>query len=153
MKKIITVFLCVLFVFSFAACSQNSGNNASADEATQKPIIQNNITDSDQMMTVESEIGTLNYPKKWEGKVSFESDKDKVEAFSGKVKLFSVYFGGQNGLLYGTLHLDSGDKELRYEMYDIDSKSENAEDLFSMQEDINVIFQYLIEEGKLTANI
>lgn len=152
MKKIIAAFLCVLFVVSLAACGQNNVNHATADEATQKPIIQNNITDSDQMMTVESEIGSLNYPKKWEKMVTFESGKDKVEAFSGDVKLFSVYFGGQKGILYGTLHLDSGNKELRYDMYDIDSKAKNADDLFAMQEDVNVIFQYLIDEGKLTVN-
>lgn len=148
MKRVLSVILCALFVLSLAACGQNAADKATSDEA---PIVQKNITDSDKMMIVESEIGDLSYPKKWEGKVSFTTDKEKVEASRGDVKLFAVYFGGENGDLYGTLHLESGDIELRYEMFDIDKAAENQDELYSMQEDINVIFQYLIEQGKLTA--
>lgn len=146
MKKIISVILCVMFALSLAACGQNSADKATSDEPA---IVRNNIAENDDMMTIDSEIGQLKYPAKWKDKVAFSADKDMVTASCGDVKLFTLYFGGNKGDVFGTLHTDNGDKELRYEMYDISEEAKANEDLFAMQEDMNVICQYLIEEGKL----
>lgn len=146
MKRFIAVILCALFVLSLAACGQNT-----ATDSNEPPIVQKNITDSDEMTTIESAIGTLYYPKKWDGRVDFAGNDEMIEATCGEAKLFALYFDGDQGDVYGTLTLESGNIALRYELFEIDDEAENAEDLYAMQEDINVIFQYLIDEGKLTA--
>ena len=101
-------------------------------------------------MEVDSPIGTLYYPEKWKDDITFQVNGDQFEALYYENPLFTLYFGGEKGDLYGTVKYDGADIELRYEMHDLDSTHENYETMISMQEDINIIFQYLIQEGRLT---
>ena len=149
MKKLISIVLCMFVVFFLNACGQGNNESIESSETSVKSIIQNNITDSDRMMNVETSIGVLKYPEKWKDKISFDAEDDKVNFNCGNIKLFTLYFGGEKGEVFGTLHLDNGEIPLRYEMYTIDTKSKNYNELSAMQEDVNVIFQYLISEGKL----
>lgn len=151
MKKTISILLCILMLASLAACSAKKTPQATDAAAGDEPaIIANNITDSEDMMEVDSPIGTLCYPKKWKDDITFQVNGDQFEALYYDNPLFTLYFGGEKGDLYGTVKYDGADIELRYEMHDLDSTHENYETMISMQEDINIIFQYLIQEGRLT---
>lgn len=151
MKKTISILLCILMLASLAACSAKKTPQATDAAAGDEPaIIANNITDSEDMMEVDSPIGTLYYPKKWKDDITFQVNGDQFEALYYDNPLFTLYFGGEKGDLYGTVKYDGADIELRYEMHDLDSTHENYETMISMQEDINIIFQYLIQEGRLT---
>ena len=151
MKRLISAALCMLLMFSLTACSQGNGESTASSATSVNSMIQNNIIDSENMMNIETSIGVLKYPEKWKGKVSFDAENDKVNCHCGDVALFTLYFGGEKGDTFGTLSLDGETKPLRYEMNTIDPKSKNFNELCAMQEDMNVIFQYLISEGKLTA--
>ena len=151
MKKTISILLCILMLASLAACSAKKTSQATDAAAGDEPaIIANNITDSEDMMEVDSPIGTLYYPEKWKDDITFQVNGDQFEALYYENPLFTLYFGGEKGDLYGTVKYDGADIELRYEMHDLDSTHENYETMISMQEDINIIFQYLIQEGRLT---
>lgn len=151
MKKTISILLCILMLASLAACSAKKTPQATDAAAGDEPaIIANNITDSEDMMEVDSPIGTLYYPEKWKDDITFQVNGDQFEALYYENPLFTLYFGGEKGDIYGTVKYDGADIELRYEMHDLDSTHENYETMISMQEDINIIFQYLIQEGRLT---
>ena len=151
MKKTISILLCILMLASLAACSAKKTPQATDAAAGDEPaIIANNITDSEDMMEVDSPIGTLYYPEKWKDDITFQVNGNQFEALYYDNPLFTLYFGGEKGDLYGTVKYDGADIELRYEMHDLDSTHENYETMISMQEDINIIFQYLIQEGRLT---
>ena len=151
MKKTVSILLCILMLASLAACSAKKTPQATDAAAGDEPaIIANNITDSEDMMEVDSPIGTLYYPEKWKDDITFQVNGDQFEALYYENPLFTLYFGGEKGDLYGTVKYDGADIELRYEMHDLDSTHENYETMISMQEDINIIFQYLIQEGRLT---
>ena len=152
MKKTISILLCILMLASLAACSAKKTPQATdAAAAGDEPaIIANNITDSEDMMEVDSPIGTLYYPEKWKDDITFQVNGNQFEALYYENPLFTLYFGGEKGDLYGAVKYDGADIELRYEMHDLDSTHENYETMISMQEDINIIFQYLIQEGRLT---
>ena len=159
MKKRIALILCILMIFALAACSDKKASDdkdsAAAQDATEVKndvVVDNNITDTNEMIYVETSIGNLYYPTKWAEDVSFDVSIDQVDASCGDVELFTIYFGGKKGDLYGVLTKDKK-TELRYEMYEIDADAEDADDLCAMQDDINVIFQYLIQEGKLEESI
>lgn len=120
-------------------------------EVSEKPaIIENNVTDSADMMEVDSPIGTLYYPVKWKEDIAFQVNGNQFIALYYDIPLFTLYFGGDKGYLYGTVTNDGVETELRYEMHDLDSEHAEYETMSIMQEDINIIFQYLTEEGKLT---
>ena len=151
MKKTISILLCIVMLLGLAACGAKNDPNGSGSAAEDVPeIIANNVTDSEDMMEVDSPIGTLYYPEKWKDDITFQVNGNQFEALYYDNPLFTLYFGGEKGDLYGTVTYDGEDIELRYEMHDLDSTHENYETMISMQEDINIIFQYLIQEGRLT---
>ncbi len=155
MKKMMILLVCAVLALGTAACRQKSqstekkASSATTDSA-EASIIQKNVTDTAEMTAIKTAYGDLSYPSKWDKDVTFTVSDQQVDAACGKVKLFSLYFGGSKGEPYGVLHADDRDIDLLYEMYDIDPMQERADDLSAMQEDINVIFYCLEEEGKLT---
>ena len=166
MKNTISFLLCIIILLGLAACDvkdtkkeSNSAvvkpsiiaNDATNPDLGDKPaIIANNVTDSADMMEVDSPVGTLYYPEKWKDDVVFQVNGDQLVALYHDIPIFTLYFGGEKGFLYGTVNHDGVDTELRYEMHDLDSEREDYETMSIMQEDINIIFQFLTQEGKLT---
>ena len=166
MKNTISILLWIIILLGLAACDakdtkkeSNSAvvkpsiiaNDATNHDSGDKPaIIANNVTDSADMMEVDSPVGTLYYPEKWKDDVVFQVNGDQLVALYHDIPIFTLYFGGEKGFLYGTVNHDGVDTELRYEMHDLDSEREDYETMSIMQEDINIIFQFLTQEGKLT---
>ena len=151
MKKTISILLCIMMQLGLAACGTKNDPNGSGSAAEDVPeIIANNVTDSEDMMEVDSPVGTLYYPEKWKDDIVFQVNGDQFVGLYYDIPLFTLYFGGETGDLYGTLKYDGADIELRYEMHELDSTHQDYETMIAMQEDINIIFQYLIQEGRLT---
>lgn len=150
MKKAITILMCLVLLAGLAACSAKNNPQGSGPEESQPPIIENNVTDSEDMMEIDSPVGKLRYPAKWKDDVTFQAADGQITALYYDDPLFTLYFGGEQGDLFGTVKQQDGTEiALRYEMNELDSNSEDFETMSSMQEDINVIFQYLTQEGKL----
>lgn len=155
MKRIFALLLCIGIAAVFAACGSN-GENATPDSASSNsssihPSNGNNVIDPNEtFFTIETEYADLSYPEKWQKKVSVEVSKDKVSFSTAdkKVKLFDLCFGGKDGYVIGDLN-DKKTAELRAVSYNIDSKVNNFDECCAMQEDMNVIIQKLINEGKL----
>ncbi len=153
MKKLLTILMCVLLIACLVACgadntTQKIGSTASEEikiPSITNPIINNNITDSSDMMEIDSPVGKLYYPEKWKDDVVFQVNGNQLVALYDDIPIFTLYFGGEKGFLYGTVNHDGVDTELRYEMHDLDSEREDYETMSAMQDDINVIFYYLTE--------
>lgn len=148
MKKAITILMCVVMLAGLAACGagntpQGSGSAASAEDKA--PIVNNNITDTSDMMEIESPVGKLSYPAKWQDQVTFTSTDGQIDAMYEDVPLFTIYFGGEQGEVFGTVEQNGEEVTLRYEMYDLDVEAEQYETMSAMQDDINVIFYYLTQ--------
>ena len=155
MKKAVVILLCAAMLACLAACGgtkQESpeGSGMPGGEVENSAVLENNISDTTDMILVETPIGRLCYPAKWADDVRFDVSEQQVTAFCGDVKLFALYFGGETGDLFGTLKLNDTETELRYEMFDLDASREDIDILSAMQDDINVIFQYLIQDGLLS---
>lgn len=153
MKKLISILLCVVMLACLAACgtdntTQKNGSTASDEikiPSISNPIVNNNITDSSDMMEIDSPVGKLYYPAKWQNDVRFTSSETQVDASFEDVPLFTIYFNGDQGEYYGTLERNGEEVTLRYKMYDMDVEAEKFETMSAMQDDINVIFYYLTE--------
>ena len=141
MKKTIAILLCAVLLLGLAACSTK--NAAAGSEENQPEIVSNNITDTADMMSVDSPIGTLYYPEKWKDDVEFQVTDTQLDALYYETPLFTIYFGGDKGDVYGTVQHDGEEITLRYELYDLDIEDPDIETMGAMQDDINVIFYYL----------
>ena len=155
MKKTVLLVLCGIMLFSLAACAgtktESPGESASpqGSEVENTNLLDNNISDTNNMIAVETSIGKLYYPAKWADDVRFDVGDQQVTASCGDVQLFTLYFGGETGNYFGMLKQGDTETELRYAMYDLDTSREDIDTLSAMQDDINVIFQYLIQDGVL----
>ena len=127
MKKVLTILMCVLLIACLVACgadntTQKNGSTASEEikiPSITNPIVNNNITDSSDMMEIDSPVGKLYYPAKWQNDVRFTSSETQVDASFEDVPLFTIYFNGDQGDYYGTLERNGEEVTLRYKMFDI----------------------------------
>lgn len=166
MKKVMLSLMCAVMLACLAACGteetpKGSGSAISgevkiptinqtvtaASEESKLPIINNNITDSSDMMEIESPVGKLYYPIKWKDDVTFTTADGRVDAMFEGTPLFTIYFGGDQGDVFGTVEQNGAEVTLRYELYELDAKGEQFETMSAMQDDINVIFYYLTQVG------
>ena len=153
MKKVLTILMCVLLIACLVACGADNTTKKNGSTASEEikipsitnPIVNNNITDSSDMMEIDSPVGKLYYPAKWQNDVRFTSSETQVDASFEDVPLFTIYFNGDQGDYYGTLERNGEEVTLRYKMYDMDVEAEKFETMSAMQDDINVIFYYLTE--------
>ena len=145
MKKTISLLLCIVMLLGLAACGAKNASQAASSEENQPEIVSNNITDTADMMSVESPIGTLYYPEKWKDDVEFQVTDTQVDALYYETPLFTIYFGGDKGDVYGTVQHDGEKITLRYELYELDSEDADIETMGAMQDDMNVIFYYLTQ--------
>ena len=150
MDRIVALVLCLCFVFALTACGGGSSGGSSNGDNQSTEIQKSNVINPDEeVFVIKTDYCDMKYPSKWKkAKVDVTPEKVSFTTANGKVKLFDLCFGGKDGYVYGTL---TGDKpiELRVVSYDIKPDSKNFEELCAMQDDMNNILQYLIDEGKL----
>ena len=150
MKRILTVLICICMVMGLAACASKQPGASTPESSAEN----SNIVDpNEEMFTIETDYAQLQYPLKWQDQVQIDVSAEKV-CFSVKdedVKLFDLCFGGEEGYVFGTLKGENP-VELRVVTYDIDENLERFDDYCAMQDDMNVIFQLLIDSGELKAD-
>lgn len=153
MKKIIVLLLCLCMATAFVACDEGSGTSTADSAATHDSSAVNVIDPNENVFVIHTDYCDMKYPSKWEKEVKVDVSAEKVSftTADGKAKLFDLCFGGNEGYIYGTL-TGENPVEIRVVSYDIDAKQEEFDDYCAMQEDMNVILQYLIDEGKLKAD-
>ena len=109
---------------------------------------------------IETSVVDLYYPKKWEDKVRIEKvsgDIQMVQFFAileGKpeVHLFDICFGGEDGYTLGYLNPDKSNPiEVKIISYDFEFgeewTTEEVNDIYSMQYDINYILGMLLKKA------
>lgn len=109
---------------------------------------------------IETSVVDLYYPKKWEDKVRIEKvsgDIQMVQFFAtleGKpeVHLFDICFGGEDGYTLGYLNPNKSNPiEVKIISYDFEFgeewTTEEANDIYSMQYDINYILGMLLKKA------
>lgn len=114
-------------------------------------LIDQIITDTEkETFTIETNIVTLHYPKKWQDVVDVKITDNLVKFSTGEIPLFDISFEEGTGDLLGYY-----DNEPIYLItYSIDEESMNSDEYFkylSMQHDINVIIDYLLKDSKFAS--
>ncbi len=88
---------------------------------------------------IKTSLVDLYYPQKWENKVKTEVLDDMVKFSCEDTPLFDIVFGGDKGVLIGSFD--------GTEIYIVDYPLKDNE-MKNMQEDVNVIINYLQKEEK-----
>ena len=123
------------------------------EQKTTEPTV---IPEDDSPSDLDTPYGTLKYPARWDAYLVTKTDKDDGYSvkFSAKIgshdeeHLFTVYFGGEEGIEAGTVK-DSSGKEvvLRLAIPDLELDGSWSEDerltLLAMQEDMNYLLSNL----------
>ena len=85
----------------------------------------------------------MKYPAKWQDKVEISVSDEGVKFSASGVPLFDLVFAEGDGFLLGTYNGTP--------IYIVDYPVE-TEEMLAMQEDVNVILQYLIEDSNFKIN-
>lgn len=108
------------------------------------------IEDEDtSVFAIETPLTTLYYPEKWKERVTVDVLEDVVKFSSEGIPLFDLRLGGDEGALLGSYN----GIEIRIISYDMDQNGlseERFNELCIMQEDVNVILQYLAEDSRFS---
>lgn len=100
---------------------------------------------------IPTSVITLKYPVKWKDKVTVDVTDTAVFFSYNGTKLFDICFTECNGDLYGMC----GDTPVYIMPYDINSDSvtpEEYNELFAMQDDMNVILRSLSDDSNFISN-
>lgn len=99
----------------------------------------------DSVFGIETSVGTLYYPEKWKDQVTVDVSDSAVKFSANGIQLFDLLFGDGEGYLLGTYN----GTEIRVVSYEIEQEGlseQELNDLWAMQEDVNVILQHLMED-------
>lgn len=93
----------------------------------------------------------LLYPERWKDAVTVTTVAGEPYTVKFVLKkdgtpLFDLMFGGEKGILLGTLIRKDGNVVLRSQSYAFDPEREDYDTCCMIQEDLNVILQHLMEE-------
>lgn len=135
-----TILLALVMLLTITACNikENAENNGSETDTTSTGEI--NMEDSTFSILV---CGlTLKYPLKWQDKVSVTTSENRVCFAYGDTKLFDLTFNTDEGDILGTVE---GEEYTVIRMVSYSFETENQE-LYAMQEDVNVILQNLMND-------
>lgn len=112
----------------------------------------NEIVEDESTFDIETRVTTLKYPKKWFDKVTITGYEDRVTFAYKNEMLFDLSFvDGNEGFLLGTysgIPIYIIDYEIKEDNYTEDE----VFDMYCMQEDVNVILQYLMEDPNFIIN-
>ena len=92
---------------------------------------------------IRTDVVTLKYPAKWKDAVQTEITETGVKFSNNGTPLFDLIFSECDGYLLGTYK----DTPIYIVDYPVETDEQAA-----MQEDVNVILQYLMEDPKFTIN-
>lgn len=119
-----------------------------------------NISDDEEGFLIETPIVNLYYPKRWENQVHVETLEGEIcivqffAAFEGKgkVQLFDIAFGGEEGYTLGYFEDKKNEKiAINIISYDFelgqDWTSEEKDSIYTMMEDVNFIINRLENES------
>lgn len=162
MKKILLFVMAVLMITSaFAGCNQNTAT-ATPDSVTgtETPKF---YSSGKETFEIETEYGTLVYPKKWEDScvTEIKTGDPYIVSFLAvvkdeKVPVFDVAFGTkpEESFQVGILSTDKGDVDV----YIVDHSGKFTKkypqtgypELYEMSEDMNEVISGLISRYKMT---
>ena len=104
-----------------------------------------------EVFPIETGLATLYYPKKWLDSVTVDVSDDAVDFTCAGIELFKIHLGSGKGIMLGKYN----GSPISFETFEIDSSGHEQEVydmLCSMQEDFNVIYQYLRLDENFTAD-
>ena len=139
-------YISVLLVLAFCVFMMFScGDNNTVDETTGSTVGMDNRTSESQNAAQETEavfdidtrIVTMKYPAKWREDVQIDVSDDGVRFSNNGTALFDLLFHECDGYLLGSYNGTP--------IYIIDYPVDDAEQA-NMQEDVNVILQYLMDD-------
>lgn len=99
---------------------------------------------------INTAFGKLYYPERWKDKVTTKSAEKSVSFISDGVEVFALQLGGDKGFRVGKFN----GADLRLVTFEFDKKKLSAaryDELCAMQEDANVVLEYLEKETAFSA--
>ena len=146
MKKILIMGLVLTMALSMSACGKKEEKTQDDTAAVTVESESAEETTSEEE-TVETFTITacgldLKYPLEWQDKVTVTTEENRVDFACGDVKLFDLTFNTDEGYVLGTVE---GDEYTVIRIVDYDIETEDNE-LYAMQEDVNVILQNLMND-------
>lgn len=172
MKKHLIIMVAICCTFLLSSCQRQAEQNGAVQsetgasiytgglaekDAADEEIMDRIFDDSGTTYNIDSAIASLSYPDKWKDFIETEQTDNAISFFGmvpahDRMLLFTLEFGESDGYLLGTLNgTDISIVEGTLEFDDSWSEAER-EEIYAMQEDVNVILQGLIEtEGFVIA--
>ena len=149
MKKFFPVILGLMLLVSLVGCgTQKEEDSVSATTLPPSESNEQNVSSENENNTfvIEAAGLKLQYPLRWQEQVSIDVDTNTATFSFENEKLFTLFFNcPDKGNVLGTV---CGDKNIVITILDYDVSNDNA---VSMQEDVNVILQHLIEDYDFVA--
>lgn len=105
---------------------------------------------SDEVFEIKTPVVSLFYPKKWEDKITVDTDENTVRFSYEQISLFDISFGGDNGEVIGSYK----DIPVLLDEHIIDKDAvtdEQFKTMSAMKEDINVIIEYLRKDSEFVS--
>lgn len=99
--------------------------------------------EDNSVFEIKTDLVTLYYPNKWKDKVTVKVDGKTVSFMADKRKIFDLCFEKCDGYLLGTYDGTP--------IYMVEYKAENDDEI-AMQQDVNVIIEYLSKDEKFKIN-
>lgn len=110
------------------------------------------VVADDEVFAIETEVATFYYPTRWEKTLTVDVAQDRVSFSTPTTLLFELRFNGDDGHLLGTY--DGTEIRVVYSELESDGVSEETyREWIAMQEDVNVILEYLSADSKFIVNM
>lgn len=155
-RRFLCVMSLVVCIFVLCACGKVSvGNENNSKQELPDAVEQTEEKDYDfrinelvaeentATMDIEGTPIPIKYPKKWETAVQTEITEDRVKFSNNGTPLFDLVFTECDGYLLGT-YKDTP-------IYIVDYEA-SADEQLAMQEDVNVILKYLMNDPDFKIN-
>lgn len=139
------IAVCCMGVCLVGCGNGNTSDHATPDEdqtieATEEPLVTYEIN---------TKYAVLKYPERWKDTVTVKIDDGEpytVSFLLNDVKVFDLFFNGEQGDIIGTLDNGSEKVLLSVNTVKVDKNSDNYQTYCDMQEDVNVILKSLGED-------
>lgn len=166
---VILIGICVvLFTTGYSDDDEKSGDTVQQEEQQNETTNQEDVVstveqqiEDEEAYVIETDYCKLYYPAKWEANLQTEiKDEDGyVVEFYGAVEgkdkqpLFNIVFGGEADFVIGTIDKDGEAVEVGCKFMEPaveEWKTEEADTIYAMQEDMNYLFGMLEREAGFT---
>ncbi len=146
------VLIAVLLFCVFAVVGCDSTNKALNEDSSDNTIIAG--TYEKDVFNINTSYGILRFPQRWENITTIEVEDNTVHFIhtTTNTRLFDVSFNSGEGYTVGSYSLNEKTVNVIVNTFEFDKTLEEYELFCNIQDDINVIINYLVSDYKFVFN-